>query len=77
MPLNLMAADAKGQWRLQVLPVVEQCMFRRIKVHSAGGKDKAKPLFEKAIALFKTDKPKPFWPNWGLESTEEQLAKCQ
>jgi hypothetical protein len=42
-----------------------------------GGKDKAKPLFEKAIVLFKADKPKTFWPNWGLESTEEQLAKCQ
>ena len=42
-----------------------------------GGKDKAKPLFEKAIVLFKADKPKTFWPNWGLESTKEQLAKCQ
>lgn len=42
-----------------------------------GGKDKAKPLFEKSIALFKTDKPKPMWPNWGLERAEEQLAKCQ
>jgi hypothetical protein len=42
-----------------------------------GGKDKAKPLFEKAIALFKTDKPKPLWPNWGLDRSEEQLAKCQ
>jgi hypothetical protein len=42
-----------------------------------GGKDKAKPMFEKAIALFKTDKPKPMWPNWGLQRTEEQLAKCQ
>src|SRR5579862_5229636 len=28
-----------------------------------GGKDKAKPLFEKSIALFKTDKPKPLWPS--------------
>jgi hypothetical protein len=42
-----------------------------------GGKDKAKPLFEKSIALFKTDKPKPLWPNWGLERAQEQLAKCQ
>jgi hypothetical protein len=42
-----------------------------------GGKDKAKPLFEKAIVLFKTNKPKPLWPNWGLESAEAQLAKCQ
>ncbi len=30
-----------------------------------GGKDKAKPVFEKALALFKTDKPKPLYPNWG------------
>jgi len=42
-----------------------------------GGKDKAKPVFEKAVALFKLDKPKPLYPSWGLERTEEQLAKCQ
>lgn len=42
-----------------------------------GGKDKAKPMFEKAITLFKTDKPKPMWPNWGRERAEEELAKCQ
>lgn len=42
-----------------------------------GGKDKAKPVFEKAVALFKTDKPKPLYPNWGLERTIDQLAKCQ
>ena len=42
-----------------------------------GGKDKAKPLFEKAIALYKVDKPKPLWPNWGRERAEEELAKCQ
>jgi hypothetical protein len=42
-----------------------------------GGKDKAKAMFEKAIALYKTDKPKPLWPNWGRERAEEELAKCQ
>jgi hypothetical protein len=42
-----------------------------------GGKEKAKPVFEKAVALFKTDNPKPLYPNWGLKRTEEQLAKCQ
>jgi hypothetical protein len=42
-----------------------------------GGKDKAKLMFEKAIALFKTDNPKPMWPNWGRERAEEELAKCQ
>ncbi len=41
-----------------------------------GGKEKAKPLFEKALSLFKTDKPKPLYPNWGMERTEEQLALC-
>jgi hypothetical protein len=42
-----------------------------------GGKEKAKPVFEKALALFNMDKPKPLYPNWGRERTEEQLAKCQ
>jgi hypothetical protein len=42
-----------------------------------GGKEKAKPVFEKALALFNVDKPKPLYPNWGQERTEEQLAKCQ
>jgi hypothetical protein len=42
-----------------------------------GGKEKAKPVFEKALALFNVDKPKPMYPNWGRERTEEQLAKCQ
>ncbi len=42
-----------------------------------GGKAKAKPLFEKALALYKTDKPKPLWPGWGQERTEAELAKCQ
>jgi hypothetical protein len=42
-----------------------------------GGKEKAKPVFEKALALFKMEKPKPLYPNWGMQRTEEQLAKCQ
>jgi hypothetical protein len=42
-----------------------------------GGKEKAKPVFEKALALFNTDKPKPMYPDWGRERTVEQLAKCQ
>jgi hypothetical protein len=42
-----------------------------------GGKDKAKIMFEKALDLYKTDKPKPLWPNWGRERTEEELTKCQ
>ena len=42
-----------------------------------GGKDKAKPLFEKAIALFKAEKPKPLYPHWGQKQAEDMLAQCQ
>jgi hypothetical protein len=42
-----------------------------------GGKDKAKPLFEKSIALFKAAQPKPLYPNWGQKQAEEKLAQCQ
>ncbi|PWT78990.1 MAG: hypothetical protein C5B59_00635 [Bacteroidetes bacterium] len=41
-----------------------------------GGKDKAKPIFEKAIELFKKEQPKPLYPRWGLERSEEMLAHC-
>ncbi len=42
-----------------------------------GGKDKAKPIFEKSVALFKEAKPKPLYPNWGREQAADMLAKCQ
>jgi tetratricopeptide (TPR) repeat protein len=42
-----------------------------------GGKDKAKPVFEKAVALYKADQPKPLHPNWGQQQAEDMLAKCQ
>jgi tetratricopeptide (TPR) repeat protein len=42
-----------------------------------GGKDKAKPLFEKAIALYKSAQPKPLYPTWGQKQTEDMLAQCQ
>jgi hypothetical protein len=42
-----------------------------------GGKDKAKPLFEKSIALFKSAQPKPLYPNWGQQQAEAMLAQCQ
>jgi hypothetical protein len=42
-----------------------------------GGKDKAKPVFEKAVALFKAAQPKPLYPTWGLKQAEEKLAQCQ
>jgi hypothetical protein len=42
-----------------------------------GGKDKAKPVFEKSIALFKAAQPKPLYPTWGQKQAEEKLAQCQ
>ena len=45
-------------------------------VQFGGGKDKAKPVFEKAVELFKAVQPKPLYPNWGKEQAEAQLALC-
>jgi len=42
-----------------------------------GGKDKAKPVFEKSVALFKAAQPKPLYPTWGQKQAEAQLALCQ
>ncbi len=42
-----------------------------------GGKDKAKPLFEKSLALYQTMKPQPLYPNWGQKQAEEGLARCK
>lgn len=42
-----------------------------------GGKAKAKPIFEKAVALYKAAQPKPMYPNWGQKQAEEALAQCQ
>jgi hypothetical protein len=42
-----------------------------------GGKEKAKPLFEKSVALFKTAQPKPLYPTWGKLQAETMLAQCQ
>ncbi|MBS1607846.1 MAG: hypothetical protein JSS70_03515 [Bacteroidetes bacterium] len=42
-----------------------------------GGKEKAKPIFEKAVALFKAENPKPLYPHWGQKQAEEKLAECQ
>ncbi|MEO6314216.1 MAG: hypothetical protein ABIU63_04760 [Chitinophagaceae bacterium] len=42
-----------------------------------GGKDKAKPVFEKSVALFKSAQPKPLYPTWGQQQAEDKLAKCQ
>lgn len=42
-----------------------------------GGKAKAKPVLEKAVSLFKAEKPKPLHPQWGLQIAESMLAQCQ
>jgi hypothetical protein len=42
-----------------------------------GGKANAKPIFEKAIDLYKKEQPKPLYPHWGQDQSEIMLAKCQ
>lgn len=46
-------------------------------VQYGGGKDKAKPLFEKAIALAKAEQVKPLYPHWGGAEAEKMLPLCQ
>lgn len=42
-----------------------------------GGKEKAKPIFQKAVDLFNSGKPQtPFYPKWGKKQCEDMLAKC-
>ncbi len=42
-----------------------------------GGKSKAKPILEKAVALYKVEQPKPLYPHWGQKQAEDMLAQCQ
>ncbi|MEO6582947.1 MAG: hypothetical protein ABIO05_01410 [Ferruginibacter sp.] len=43
-----------------------------------GGKDKAKPLFEKSLALFETYKPvNDLYPNWGKKNAAGMLEQCK
>lgn len=46
-------------------------------VQFGGGKDKAKPVFEKALELFKKQNPKELYPKWGQKQTEEMIKQCQ
>ena len=41
-----------------------------------GGKAKAKPVFEKAVALYKEQKPTQLYPDWGKKQAEDMLAQC-
>ncbi len=42
-----------------------------------GGKDKAKPLFEKSLALYNSAKPQPLYPTWGKKQAEDGLSQCK
>src|SRR5258708_3845106 len=42
-----------------------------------GGKDKAKPIFEKSVALYNSAKPAPLAPSWGQKQAEDMLAQCK
>jgi tetratricopeptide (TPR) repeat protein len=42
-----------------------------------GGKDKAKPVFEKAVELYKQQKPKDLYPRWGQKQSEDMIVQCQ
>ena len=42
-----------------------------------GGKAKAKPIFEKAVALYKAEQAKPLYPHWGDKEATQMLAQCQ
>lgn len=46
-------------------------------VQFGGGKDKAMPLLEKAIELYKSEKPATLYPHWGQKQAEEALAQCK
>ncbi len=42
-----------------------------------GGKDKAKPVFEKAVALYKEKTPKELYPRWGQQQAEDMILQCK
>jgi hypothetical protein len=42
-----------------------------------GGKDKAKPLFEKAVALAQAEQVQPLFPHWGGAEAEKMIPLCQ
>jgi hypothetical protein len=45
-------------------------------VQFGGGKDKARPVFEKALELYKQQHPEYFYPRWGQKQTEDMIAQC-
>jgi tetratricopeptide (TPR) repeat protein len=45
-------------------------------VQFGGGKDKAKPVFEKAVQLYKDARPKELYPRWGQKQAEDMIVQC-
>lgn len=41
-----------------------------------GGKDKAKPVFEKALELYESAEVKPMYPDWGKKETADMIQQC-
>jgi len=47
-------------------------------VQFGGGKDKAKPIFEKSVTLFASQSPKSnLYPKWGKSMAEGMLDRCK
>ena len=42
-----------------------------------GGKQKAKPVFQKAVDLYKAEEVRPLHPHWGEAQAIQMLAQCQ
>lgn len=42
-----------------------------------GGKEKAKPIFQKAVDLGMAEQSQPLYPHWGLDMSKAMLAACQ
>ncbi|MEP6467765.1 MAG: hypothetical protein ABJB05_15755, partial [Parafilimonas sp.] len=41
-----------------------------------GGKEKAKPIFQKAVDLGQAEQAQPLYPHWGLDMSKAMLAAC-
>ncbi len=49
-----------------------------IPAEMGGGAEVAKPIMEKALALFESfSNPDPLWPQWGEDATRTELEKLQ
>ena len=53
------------------------CFGPTIPEQYGGGKEKAKPIFQKAVDLGSAEQEKPLYPHWGLDMSKAMLAACQ